>query len=83
MKLNTERKLALIYLVLAVAMGLASRYLDTGAAVLSAVVLYSLSMPLIRKLLKERVKTAWYVANTLITYILVWLIVWILAFNFW
>jgi len=64
-------------------MGIVSRYLDTALAVLLAAMVYAVSVPITKRWVKERKKMVWHVINTVITFVLMWLIVWILAFNFW
>ncbi len=79
--MNTERMLAMIYFVLGVGMGILSNYLSTMLSVGIGVVLYVVSFFIVRMFAVERKKFSWYVLNTLLTFVLVWLITWIFLFN--
>ncbi len=79
--MNTERILTLIYFVLGVGMGILSIYLGTMLAVGIGVVLYLGSFFIARQFVDKGKKFSWYVLNTLLTFVLVWLVVWIFLFN--
>ncbi|MEK6909600.1 MAG: hypothetical protein AABW61_00825 [Candidatus Aenigmatarchaeota archaeon] len=79
--MNAERKLALIYFVLGIAMGILSPYLNVMLSVGIGVVLYVISFFIAKKFTGENKKFSWYVLNTLLTFVLVWMVTWIFLFN--
>ena len=79
--MNAERKLALIYFVLGIAMGILSPYLNVMLSVGIGVVLYVISFFIAKKITGENKKFSWYVLNTLLTFVLVWMVTWIFLFN--
>ena len=79
--MNAERKLALIYFVLGIAMGILSPYLNVMPSVGIGVVLYVISFFIAKKFTGENKKFSWYVLNTLLTFVLVWMVTWIFLFN--
>lgn len=79
--MKLEQILALAYLVLGVASGFISNFLGNitlGLAV--PLVIYAISFGILVKLISYKKKN-WLVVNSLITFILVWLVVWIFLFN--
>ena len=79
--MNGERKLALIYFVLGIGMGILSTYLSVMLSAGIGVALYLVSFFLVKMYLGEQKKFLWYVLNTLLTFVLVWLVTWIFLFN--
>lgn len=79
--MNPERKLTLIYFVLGIAMGVLSTYLNVMLSVGIGVVLYLISFFIAKKFTGENKKFSWYVLNTLLTFVLVWMVTWIFLFN--
>lgn len=79
--MNAERKLTLIYFILGIGMGGLSVYLNAMISLGIGVVLYIISFFIVKVYLRENKKFAWYVLNTLMTFILVWLVTWVFLFN--
>ncbi|MBI2543398.1 MAG: hypothetical protein HYW24_04395 [Candidatus Aenigmarchaeota archaeon] len=79
--MESERKLNLIYFVLGLAAGVVSAKLEPSTAVVVAGVVYLTSFLSIRFLVKEKKKFSWLLANTLVTFLLVWAIAWVLISN--
>lgn len=79
--MNTERKLTLIYFVLGIVMGLMSTYFDTLISVIIGAGVYAISFFASSLFIGEKKKFSWYMLNTLLTYVLVWLVTWIFLFN--
>lgn len=79
--MTAERKLTLIYFVLGIAMGVLSTYLNTMLSVGIGVVLYVISFFIAKKFTGENKKFSWYILNTLLTFVLVWMVTWIFLFN--
>lgn len=79
--MNSERTLTLIYLVLGIIAGVLSSRMNAGLAIFLALVIYGVSFTLVKNIVKEEKKFTWYLMNTGITFVLVWLVVWILLFN--
>ena len=79
--MNAERKLTLIYFILGIGMGVLSVYLNAMISLGIGVVLYIISFFIVKVYLRENKKFAWYVMNTLLTFVLVWLVTWIFLFN--
>lgn len=79
--MNAERMLTVIYFVLGITMGILSNYLSTMLSVGIGVVLYIISFFAVKQFVAEKKKFSWYVLNTLLTFVLVWLVTWIFLFN--
>ncbi len=78
--MNTERTLTFIYFTLGIFMGVVSLFLDVSIIVGVAAILYAVSFFVFRKMARDK-KTSWYITNTLVTFILVWLVTWIFIYN--
>lgn len=79
--MNAERMLTLIYFALGIAMGILSNYLSTMLSVGIGAVLYIVSFFVVKQFVGGEKKFSWYVLNTLLTFVLVWLVTWIFLFN--
>lgn len=79
--MGAERSLTLIYLVLGIVTGVLSNYWNMTISIAVGIVLYLASFFIIRQIATERKKSSWYVLNTLLTFVLVWLVTWIFLFN--
>lgn len=79
--MNDERKLTFIYFVLGLVVGVLSVNLNVGLSIVIAALVYGTSLLVVKQFVKEKKKLSWYLLNTLITFVLVWLVVWILLFN--
>lgn len=79
--MNAERKLTLIYFVLGIGTGVLSTYLSAMLSVGIGIALYASSFFIVKRLVSEKKKFSWYILNTLLTFILVWLVTWIFLFN--
>lgn len=79
--MNAERMLTLMYFVLGLAMGILSNYLDTLLSLGIGIFLYVVSFFAAKTFIGEGKKLSWYILNTLVTFVLVWLITWIFLFN--
>ena len=79
--MSAERKLTLIYFVLGIAMGVLSTYLAAMLSVGIGAVLYVISFFIAKKITGENKKFSWYLLNTLLTFVLVWMVTWIFLFN--
>lgn len=79
--MGAERSLTLIYLVLGIVTGVLSNYWNMTISIAVGIVLYLASFFIIRQIATERKKFSWYVLNTLLTFVLVWLVTWIFLFN--
>lgn len=78
--MNVERKLTIIYFVLGVGMGVISKYIDALLSLAIAIAVYAISAFVLRRQ-GEGKKLSWYVLNTLLTFVLVWIVTWIFVFN--
>lgn len=75
------RVLTLIYIGLGIAAGYVSNLIQNRTiAILSAFLIYMVSYIVLVILVRHK-KKHWLVSNSLITFILVWLVVWIFLFN--
>ena len=73
--------LTLVYLGLGTIAGFISNiFPDRSIAVLIAFLIYMVSYVVLIKVVSYK-KRSWLVSNSLITFILVWLVIWILLFN--
>lgn len=79
--MSAERKLTLIYFVLGVGMGILSAYLDVMLSIGIGAGLYAVSFFVAKRFAGDNKKLSWYVLNTLLTFVLVWLVTWIFLFN--
>ena len=79
--MNIERTLTLIYLVLGISIGILSVYLTTMISLVAGAALYIVSFFIIRIFADKKKKFSWYILNTLLTFILVWMVTWIFVFN--
>ena len=79
--MNSERKLTLIYFVLGIAMGIISTHFNTIVSIGIGVALYLISSFISKWFVGEKKKFSWFVLNTLLTFVLVWLVTWIFLFN--
>ena len=79
--MNIERKLTLIYFILGIGMGILSNYLDIMLSFAIGAALYAISFFVVKRFENSGKKLSWYVLNTLLTFVLVWLITWIFLFN--
>ena len=79
--MTAERMLTLIYFVLGIGMGILSNRLDVALSLAIGVVLYVVSFFVAKRFVSEKKKFLWYVLNTLLTFVLVWLVMWIFVFN--
>lgn len=81
MNFNLEQKLTTLFFMLGLAAGIISNYVSNifitigiGAAI------YVVTFAVLANKVKSK-KLKWLIANTLGTFILVWLVVWIFIFN--
>ena len=80
--MNAERKITLIYFVLGLGTGILSKYISVILSIGVGVALYLISFLIVKNLVKDdKKKFSWYIMNTLVTFVLVWLITWIFLFN--
>ena len=79
--MNIERRLALIYSVLGFGMGILSIYFASVISLIIGVGVYIVSFFAVKKFVRDNKKFSWYVLNTLVTFVLVWLVTWIFLFN--
>lgn len=83
--MKTEQFFALGYLVLGICFGVVSNtFVKTGFGLSFALgiplIVYFASLSALMKLVKQKKKT-WVFSNSLVTFVLIWLIVWILLHN--
>lgn len=79
--MNSERFLALIYFGLGLIMGFLSLKISTMLSLGIGVVVYLVSFFAVRQFVGGKQKLSWYVLNTLLTFILVWMVTWVFLFN--
>jgi len=73
--------LTLVYLGLGIVAGVVSNSIESRlVAILVALLIYMVSYVVLVKVASYK-KRGWLVTNSLITFILVWLVVWIFLFN--
>jgi hypothetical protein len=82
--LKLEQKIVLVYTIFAALLGIATNYLlkngfDLIISLGSPFVIYFVSLLLLTTLIKEKKSRLFY--NSFITFILVWLTVWVLLYN--
>lgn len=79
--MNLVQSLTLIYSGLGVVAGYTSNLIENRFIdILSAFLIYMVSYIILIKAVPYK-KRKWLVANSLITFILIWLVVWIFLFN--
>jgi len=80
--MNKEQSSAVLYTILGCLVGLFSSYVTNGYLILLLVfgVYFSTLIPVTRKVTVKKLGT-WLFSNTFLTYILVWLVVFILLSN--
>ena len=79
--MNLEQKLALIYTFLGAVTGYVSSIFNSlQFAVLTPIIIYIISFVFLLRFCKQK-KLSWLIPNTLIVFILIWLMVWILSCN--
>ena len=83
--MKVDQVIVSAYLVLGIALGFVSNYFNKslGSVLLAFVVpfvVYVISVGPLFKFVKQKKKN-WLIKNSLITFILVWIIVWIIAHN--
>ncbi len=79
--MNSERLLALIYFGLGLIMGILSLKLSMMFSLGIGVVVYLVSFFAARQFIGGKQKLSWYILNTLLTFILVWMVTWVFLFN--
>lgn len=79
--MNAERTLTLIYFVLGIVMGILSNYLSTTITLIAGVGLYVISLFVTRQFIGEKRKLSLFVLNTLLTFVLIWIVTWIFISN--
>jgi hypothetical protein len=84
MDIKLEQKLTAAYLALGAACGVLADYLATNAmlpyALLVPLVVYAATVTALARLMKGQ-KTSKLVSNSLMTFVLVWAVVWVFLFN--
>jgi cytosine/uracil/thiamine/allantoin permease len=83
--MKTDKILIAVYLILGIFFGYISNYLNKTLssltlALLAPIILYIVSQPVLFRLVKNKKKT-WLISNSFVTFIFVWLIVWIMLHN--
>jgi len=83
--MKIDKIIVALYLFLGIFFGYISNYFNKimsnlTLALLVPVLLYVVSQPILIKFVKEKKRT-WLISNSFITFVLVWLIVWILLHN--
>lgn len=79
--MNLEQKLISIFSLLGIVSGFISNYFRIfSLSLILPLVIYCLVFLILTKFIKEK-KIKWMITNSLITFILVWLVVWIFLFN--
>lgn len=79
--MNLVQILTLIYIGLGIAAGYVSNFFDNRLlSVLISFLIYMVAYVILIKAVAYK-KRSWLVTNSLITFILVWLVVWIFLFN--
>lgn len=80
--MNAERKLTLIYFILGILMGIVPKFVNNSMLIIAVGVgLFTISFFVVRQFIKENKKLTWYLLNTAVTFVLVWLVTWIFVFN--
>ncbi len=80
--MNIERTLNLTYLILGLAMGFLSFYLKDNMLSLGiGIAVYGATFFVLRRFVGKDKPVHWYIANTLLTFALIWLITWIFIYN--
>ena len=79
--MNLVQILTLAYIGLGIAAGYISNLFDSRLmSVLVSILIYMVSYVILIKAIPYK-KSGWLAANSLITFVLVWLVVWIFLFN--
>ena len=77
---NMEQSLNIIYAVMAVGIGFLSISLSSIMAAAVGIGVYAASFAALKIRIKTK-KTKWLVMNSLITYLLIWILTWTFLFN--
>jgi len=78
--MKLEQKIAIIYSFIGIASGFLSNFLNSLLyAVILPLAVYSISFIILVRLSKRKI--LWLLSNSFITFLLVWLVVWIFLYN--
>ena len=77
--MKIEQKVNLLYAVMGILVGLASKIFQSWLEIAVALAVYAVSFVLVRKLV--RTKTKWIISNSAASFFLMWLVVWIILVN--
>jgi len=83
MEIRLEQKMAAAYLALGVACGVFSNYLAESMllyALLLPLAVYAISVAVLAKLMRGQKKSQ-LISNSLLTFMLVWAVVWVFLYN--
>ena len=83
--MKTEKLLAFFYTVLGICAGIVSNFftkIGYGLEInfIFPLIVYLISLFFLKRFVKQK-KKGWLFSNTFITFILVWLVIWILLYN--
>lgn len=79
--MKTEQKLVLIYLLLGILSGIISNQFTLVPAVIIPLAIYFISLIFFTRIIKMHMKKSKLFYESLFTFVLVWLVVWIFIFN--
>jgi len=85
--MKVDQVVVIVYLFLGIALGIFSYYLNKSLdslpiAFLAPVAIYAVTILPLIKTVKQK-KRNWLLKNSGITFFLIWIIVWIIAYNIW
>ncbi|TAL47909.1 hypothetical protein EPN87_01885 [archaeon] len=78
--MKTEQKINLVYAALGAGAGAISNSVTTLIAFGAAIAIFAASFAVMKRYVRTR-KNSWLLSNSLASYLLTWLSVWILMFN--
>lgn len=77
--MKLEQKIAIIYTLVGIAAGFISNFFSKFGYI--SLVLYLISLPILVRFGERKKKFLWLFYNSFATFILIWLLVWIILFN--
>jgi len=78
--MKIERIVILVFTTLGVIAGIISSYLDSVSAIIVSLAILFVPVTIITRFFSGK-KNQWFIQNSIITFVLVWLTVWILLYT--
>jgi len=79
--MKTERIVILVFTALGVVAGIISSYLDLLFAIVVSLAMMIVPIAIMLRFFPGKKEKQWFIQNSIITFILIWFVVWILLFT--